>query len=359
MFIEREQPSKAVKRKRPSDEINGVLEREQPSKKAKGLQPSDDFKGLFGQVNEELLQVGGIMWNKLPSGFEGYLPTFRERFESALESSPMDMLFLDNSARWRTRYSTTLNNVDNVCADEHVCGHGADHVSHVAQNAFTLADTIPSEDKGGISSDANLALAALTHDLGYASEEVNWKNFEALGHDRESANWLKSHKRKLIYDSEPFNNSESVFYKTIELNNKGYIREFLQEFKGNPTSEDIFMLTIFLADKLDYFRAERVRAKGVEVPVNYEDNPYFFQADAVERYEITSDDSSIYYNVKIKERDDISKKDGSKKKVDFGWWKEEIEKNSRWIFDLGERFAGISGKNFVVRELTTELEIKK
>jgi hypothetical protein len=327
---------------------------------------------MFEQVKQELLTIGSGIGNELPPNFKSYLRDFPERFGGALRTSPMDVLFQNESNRWNINFFTTLNNVDNACARERICGHGLDHISHVAQNAFALADTIPDKYRDGVISDENLTLAALVHDLGYADKNVIWKNYEALGHDKKSSEWLS---RKLRRNLKPlgsfstladftnyFKRSllgnpklESLFYKTIKFNNKEEIIP-LVESTVDPTvystSEDLFMHTIFLADKLDYFRTERVEAEGVERPDNYETNPYFFQADAVEEYTITSDDFSLYYNVKIKETD-IPKENDLTEHVDFNWWKGEIERNYGWILGLGKSYAKRLGKEFVTRELTT------
>jgi hypothetical protein len=300
---------------------------------------------------EELLTIGSGIGNELPSHFKSYLPDFPERFGRALRTSPMDMLFRYESDRWNIDFFTTINKVDRACAREKICGHGLDHVSRVAQNAFALADKIPNEYRGDVISDENLTLAALVHDLGYADKDVIWKNYEALGHDEKSSKWLgKKDDREFKFLGRQ--KLEGFFYNTIELNNKEKITPLVGS-TVEPTTEDLFMYTIFFADKLDYFRTERVQSKGVERPNTYEDNPYFFQADAVEEYTVTSDEVNLYYNVKIKETN-ISKKDGSIQHVDFDWWKKEIEKSYGWILHLGQSYAKIIDKQFIIKALPTE-----
>lgn len=283
--------------------------------------------------------------DKLPRSFKEYLPNFRLRLRRSLRKSPTDNIRNYRRMVWDENFFESLNKVDSICTQEHVCGHGLDHVTHVAQNALALVDAIPNKYKiDGKLSDENLIFTSLIHDIGYATAE-NWQDYHAHDHEEKSSEWLNSHKKTHEHSLK----LKELFSKTIG-SSKAEIKSIVEDPSIHTDSDNLFKLTLWLADKLDYFRKERVEAPGVEQPSLYEDNPYFFHANAVKKYEITSDEDNIYYAVEI-EKTNIKKNSSKQHEVNFDWWKKEIEDQYPSIINLGEGFAKVVNKKFVIKEL--------
>lgn len=289
--------------------------------------------------------------------FHEYLPNFSGRFRAALQKPPMGMLYQEELG-WNPIFTKTLQRVDEVCVQQEICAHGAEnHLLYVAQNAFALSNAIPEEYRSTVLGDGDLAFVALTHDLGYAHDEVVWQGKEAYQHEAKSLQWvnrLRESQTISITSPTPIPHlnhfdENSYLLKTAILSNtnhNGHVKHLAQQVAESPTPEGICILSFFLADKLDFFRANRV--EGLK-PSFYEDNPYFFLADAVESYSITSDPTHVYYTVKMKEPETLQR-DSSVTHGDFAWWKSQVEIHYGWIFDLGNTFGEAIGKKFVVQQ---------
>lgn len=298
---------------------------------------------------------------QLPSEFRAYLPDLSSRFHRALQQPPMGILYQEGVG-WHPQFKANLKAVDAVCTREGICGHGLEnHLLYVAQNAFALANAIPSQKKDeSIITDGNLTFVSLTHDIGYAQEGVVWQNKEAQNHELESAYWIGRHRRNnnhpQFFPEEHIASFDRTyfpyFFYTILANadHNGDFTRLTDSIAETPTPFGIFMLTMFLSDKLDFFRTERVQTERVVRPRRYEENPYFFLADAVGGYEIISDESSVYYTVRIKNNYSVITADGSQQDVDFEWWQSQVNTHYGWIPKLGKAFGKAVGKTFLVVE---------
>lgn len=293
----------------------------------------------------------------LPKDFSPYLPDFEKRLSRSLAKPPLRGLIYGPNG-WTPAYIETVNRADGASIREQVCSHGLEnHLLQVTQNAFSLAGALgtPADRETSALSDANLAITALTHDLGYADPNLLWLNKYAIGHEAASVRFLDRMRRgdiPIFPIDEDLTESLKVFNQKFDLYSRVIMgtsddpEVALKAARGveqYPTPEGELGLVIALADGIDYFRKSRLR--GIEAPKTYKHNPYFFLANAVDSSSLSVDDGAITFAVDLKEHT----KD---EKWTLEEWLSEVNNQGYgWIFDLARSFAGITSRGFAIREL--------
>lgn len=277
--------------------------------------------------------------------------TFGERFATALKKPPIKGLLYE-TAGWTPEFRAINERVDAVCRKEQVCGHGLDHSMRVAKNAFTLAELVsPSSEKTEtLLNDTNLAFLALTHDVGYAGPSISWQNRKAPEHPDASIRWIDKLRREkrspfavhhpdIGQSTEVLDSNFDLYSRMIKGMSDDSLRELPMPLGPNKhTPEDALVLTMALADKVDFFRAGRI--DGLDVPQSYGANPYFFLSDAVRNYSLDATDGALTYSLDL-QRD-----------WTLEHWKEELESQDYgWVLGLGKKFAYSHGMEFEVREM--------
>lgn len=260
------------------------------------------------------------------------------RFSHVIATSPIKGI-LYGSGEFPKKFAEVNSRIDAVCIREQICRHGLSHGQRVAQNAFVLADMIAptNEREGTLINDGNLAFLALVHDVGYADPSLVFEQKSAPDHPEASIRWLQGMQRDLMtaQDISP-DARESL---QVINDNFDFYRSLIQGVSGSTNQEFYTASNLLkLADKVDYFRAERVADVGV--PKAFGDNAYFFLADAVEEYSLNATDRKIVYAVDLQR----------------GWtvnqWQDAVYTHGYgWVFDIGEEFAQSIGRKFEIVEM--------
>lgn len=290
---------------------------------------------------------------------------FTQRFTTALQEPPIQGILFANE-QWTPLFLEGVARVDAACQQRQICHHGLEHLIQVSHNALTLIDMVQGTGNDITTrrrnqrtqkyTDAEVIFPALTHDLGYGFKTVVWEGFDAINHAEQGTEVMQRFRRRFLSEKvdpshESFQALEQhaqLYQYTISANAKKmlvYATECAEVETVTPRM--MFPLVVMVADKLDYFRDKRV--EGLTPPKRYEDNPYFFLADAVETYTLIDIGSSLQFQVKLKRGYNIPTFEGDIR-LSFSKWKEETKNAYGGVWQLTADFANVLGKRFEISD---------
>lgn len=282
------------------------------------------------------------------------------RFLAGLHQPPIQgVLYTDG--QWTQMFLEGVKRVDAVCQERQICHHGLDHIIRVSQNALILMDMVHEDyaaagyslDATGFS-DSEVFFPALVHDIGYALTTVAWQDQNAINHAEQGAYVLERVRNKILpkvidptHPSLHLLAQHAPLYHSAIAGNTETMLAYASSYAnmGIVSPQVALPLAVMVADKLDYFREKRV--EGLQSPQAYEDNPYFFLADAVATYVVTYDEEVLRYTVFLKRNFQIPREIGECV-VDPKIWKEETEIYYIAVLNLAKAFANLVGRKFEV-----------
>lgn len=282
---------------------------------------------------------------------------FTYRFLKALCDPPIAGVLYDQG--WNPSYKAGIDRVNKVCEERKICDHGMRHIARTAQNAFILGDTVGihfSEAQPAVKtrweqmfSDTNMLLPILVHDLGYASENTTWEGKHGTNHAEESAVMLDTHLVHARPDAVRLVTAQDeIFKRTITEESSSLLADavFMLKHPLAVTPDALFPLVIQASDKLDYFHEDRV-SEISDVPSTFEENPYYFLADAVRSYALKEIDGAFVYEVELKEGYDITTQAGVLS-LDIELWTELVGQHYPKVLQLAGAVAALTGRKFVI-----------
>lgn len=272
-------------------------------------------------------------------------PDFTRRFLQALRKPPVTGVFYDNG--WNPGFKQGLKKIDQVCKEKQVCDHGMDHLARTAQNAFFLSDLVvgrfirlqPAKETQWRQafSDHNILPPVLAHDLGYASDNTKWKKLHGTNHARESAVIFDLHVNNGNPRTAKMIEAQREIFRQAIAGEKQTLLEQANKLSRQPDTaslKEVFPFVVQAADQLDYFHKNRV--KHLEQPAHFEDNPYYFLADAVTSYQLTNKGNSMCFEVNLKTGHDLAS------------WHKLALAHYPHVFRFAETVATLGGKNFTI-----------
>lgn len=286
-----------------------------------------------------------------------FSPDFTKRFLRALCEPPIYGVFYENGLN--PKFQAEMEKVNKICKERQICSHGWQHVARVAQNAFFLSDLTQAyfvakrpeqeEQRRSVFSDANLLLPIFSHDLGYGSENSEWDGDDNKNHAQESAMILDVYASNGRPASAKMIEAKADIFTSAIADKPETLLERanrLSEQSDTATPEEVFPLVAQVADKLDYFHANRTEELS-DRPAFFEENPYFFLSDAVSVYRLTKSDSGMQYEVLLKQGYRVPSQTGDIE-LDFALWCDLAMKHYPDVWNLASAFASICGTKFII-----------
>jgi hypothetical protein len=226
-----------------------------------------------------------------------------------------------------------------------------------------LQKSLPSEEV--------TVMACLLHDLGYALNSLQWDDKQkiALNHAQQGAQFLDKFKNIFLSVSEGSKQEQNSFPQFVEdhadllfyiisSDTTGAIA-FLQRLQKWEKETDFFdasnimYASTLLADKLDYFLAERVETPYLHKPQSFCQNPYYFLSQAVHQYRMEKHSHTLQFVVTLQSDEQIFVTDQNKT---GDWYQATIEHGFASVWELAQLYASFLGLDFkVVQEKKTSL----
>ncbi len=283
---------------------------------------------------------------------------FQARFLRAFRQPPIQGILFANGD-WTPLFLEGVEKVDAACRQRQICDHGLGHIMQVSENALILMDAVQANVSYSVFSDAEVLFPVLLHDMGYGFKTVAWQGQHATNHPERGADVMERFGRQVLsktidsdHQSLQILQKHAPLYHAAISGTTMTMLTYVKECMGveRITPQMFFPLIVMVADKLDYFRDERV--DGLKAPRQYEDNPYFFLADAIQSYEVTCDENKLRYMVTLKKNFYVPSGSGGFI-LDFRTWQAEAMRHYGAVWTLIEAFANLLGKGFLVLEERT------